>query len=261
MIRTAILLVAGMATLHAQIPVDRAWKNLIDGAASDKADMRGKATIALGLIPQDPKSRELAEKALADTNADVRTAAASALGHMGATASIPKLKETLKDHEAQVVLAAASALLAMGDSTAYMVYYAVLTGERKTGESLAETQMKMLKDPKAMAGMGLEAGLGFIPFAGAGLKVFKTVTKDDTSPVRAAAAQRLAKDPDPKSGEALSKTASDGKWLVRAAVADAIAKRDDPALLPAVVGLLSDENDSVRFNASAAVIRLTKKQE
>jgi hypothetical protein len=35
--------------------------------------------------------------------------------------------------------------------------------------------MKMLKDPKAMAQMGFEVGIGFVPFAGAGYGVFKAV--------------------------------------------------------------------------------------
>ena len=118
--------------------------------------------------------------------------------------------------------------------------------------------MKMLKDPKALAQMGLEGGLGLIPFASLGLSVFKTATKDDTSPVRAAAAQKLIRDGDAKTAQALMQCASDKKWLVRAAVVDAIAKRGDPALLKAVWPLLSDENDIVRFSAAATVLRLTK---
>jgi len=87
--------------------------------------------------------------------------------------------------------------------------------------------------------------------------VFKAVTKDDASPVRAAAATKLAGDPDPKSGEALAKSAADSKWLVRAAVVDAIARRGNPSLLKAIVPLLDDDNDAVKFSAAAAVIRLS----
>jgi len=84
------------------------------------------------------------------------------------------------------------------------------------------------------------------------------VTKDDTSPVRAAAAQKLIRDPDPKTADALMKAASDPKWLVRASVVDAIAKRGDSALLKAVWPLLDDENETVRFVAAATIVRLTK---
>jgi len=67
--------------------------------------------------------------------------------------------------------------------------------------------MKMLKDPKALAKLGFEQGIGYIPFAGIGYGVFKTVTRDDTSPVRAAAAHKLANDLEPKSAEVLAKSA------------------------------------------------------
>jgi hypothetical protein len=42
-----------------------------------------------------------------------------------------------------------------------------------------------------MAQLGFEEGMGFIPFAGIGYEVFKTVTKDDSSPLHAAAATKL----------------------------------------------------------------------
>lgn len=105
---------------------------------------------------------------------------------------------------------------------------------------------------------GIEQGLGFIPFAGVGYSVFEGVTKDDASPVRAAAAQKLIRDPDPRTAEALTKAAADPKWLVRASAVDAIAKRGDPALLSAVRPLLDDSNETVRFVAAAAIVRLTK---
>ena len=76
--------------------------------------------------------------------------------------------------------------------------------------------------------------------------------------MRAAAAEKLARDRDPDTAEALKRTASDDKWLVRAAVIDAIAKRGDPDLLSALWPLLNDDNDTVQFTAAAAIIRLTK---
>ena len=154
------------------------------------------------------------------------------------------------------MFASASSLLRLGDATAYRVYYAVLTGERKTGEPLLESQLKMLKDPEALARIGFEQGIGFIPFGGIGLTVFKSFRADNVSPVRAAAAQRLAKDPDPASGRALATATADEKWLVRASAVSAIAARGDRTLVSAVVPRLDDENETVRFNAAAAIVRL-----
>ena len=58
----------------------------------------------------------------------------------------------------------------MGDPTAYHVYYGVLTGQRKTGEPLLASQMDMLKDPDTLARIGLETGIGFIPFGRHGIQ-------------------------------------------------------------------------------------------
>jgi HEAT repeat protein len=256
MFRTVLLVVVA-SLLRAQTPVERAWASLTAGVSDKSYGKRQKAVRALGLIPNDAKSRAMAEAALSDERSEVRAAGAESLGRMGASASIPKLEAALRDNEVEVVVAAANALDVLNDPTAFQVYYAILTGKRKSGESLLDSQMKMLKDPKALAGIGIEAGLGFVPFAGAGRQVYKMATKDDSSPVRAAAAQRLVRDPDPKSAEALSQSASDKKWVVRASVVDAIAKRGDPSLLPAVLAVLDDENDTVRFNSAAAVIRLS----
>ncbi len=249
---------AGTVLASAQTPVERSWSALNAGLGDKSAETRAKAVRALGLITNNAKAQQLAETALKDAKPEVQAAGAEALGQMGAKSSVPKLMTAVKSQDTEVVFAAAHALFTLGDPRAYDIYFAVLTGERKTGESLVDSQMKMLKDPKAMAQIGVEAGLGFIPFAGIGLSVFKTATKDDTSPVRAAAAQKLIRDPDPKTATALMNAASDKKWLVRAAVVDAIAKRGDPALLKAVWALLSDENEIVRFSAAATVLRLTK---
>jgi HEAT repeat protein len=168
----------------------------------------------------------------------------------------PALQRAVQDPDAEVVFASASALLKLGDPAGYRVYYAVLTGQRKTGEPLVESQLKMLKDPEALARIGLEQGIGFVPFGGIGLQSVKSLRQDNVSPVRAAAAQRLAGDPDPASGQALVAAAADDKWLVRASAVSAIAARGDRALEPALVSRLDDENETVRFNAAAAILRL-----
>lgn len=108
-----------------------------------------------------------------------------------------------------------------------------------------------------MAQLGVEEGAGFMPFAGIGLFAFKTLRVDDVSPVRAAAARMLANDPDPETGQALVKEATDKSWLVRAAALEPIAKRDDPQPLDSLVPAIMDDNTSVRCTAAAAVIRFS----
>jgi HEAT repeat protein len=269
-----------LTSLAAQTPVDQAWQVLKAGTADKSTDQRVNAYHALGILTGNATALSMAEAGLADPKVDVKAAAIDALGQMGATSAIPKLKDLVKNStESQVVFACANSLFLLKDKSAWEVYYAVLTGEKKSGDSLLASQMKMMKDPKALAQFGFEQGIGFIPFAGAGYSVLKMVTKDDVSPIRAAAAVKLATDPDPKSGEALVAAASDKKWLVRAAVVHAIAKRGDPSLLKAIIPLMGqvskggitgaiesttsigggddDKDGVVRYTAAATVIKLS----
>jgi HEAT repeat protein len=248
----------GEAARHeAETPTEKAWHLLKAGLADHNVDKRATAVRVLGLLPNNQEAARLAEHALADEKPEVRAAAATALGQMRARKSIRLLRKALNDNDTSVVLAAASSLRIMGDRAAYRVYYAVLTGERKSGGGLLAGQEKMLKDPKKMAVFGFEQGIGQIPFAGIGFQAIKALRKDDTSPVRAAAAKALAKDPDPRSGKALVTAASDGSWIVRAAALDAIAHRGDPALLPTAIEGMSDDKDAVRFTAAATVLHLS----
>ena len=249
-------LVLTTSSLAAETVVDRAWSTLQSGLAEKGGD-RVIAVRVLGLLEHNSKAAELAIAALDDEKPEVQIAAADALGQMKARSAVPRLKAHLKtDTEAGVAIADARALVALGDLSGYGVFYAVLTGEKKSGDSLLESQKKMLKDPKQMAQIGFDVGVGFIPFASLGVGAFKTLTKDDISPVRAAATRILSKDPDPKSRDALVKACSDKSWLVRAAALDAIAHRGDPDLISQIEPQLTDEKSAVRYAAAATIIHL-----
>ena len=112
--------------------------------------------------------------------------------------------------------------------------------------------------PKRMTELGLEEGIGFIPFGGLGMTAFGALTKNDVAPVRAAAARLLSSDPDPRSGEALGAAIADKSTIVRVAALEAIAKRGDPALISDIQPALSDRDDFVRYTAAAAIIRLSR---
>jgi len=187
----------------------------------------------------------------------VRLAAAHALGAMRAESAKGNLEEALGDSEPSVVLAAANSLLLLHDDVGYDTYYEVLTGEKRASKGLIKEQLDTLKDKKKMAQMGFEEGIGFIPFGGIGYEIFKTVTKNDSAPVRAAAAKKLAHDPEPDAGEALVKAAADKDWRVRAAALDAIALREDSSLISKIASALEDKNDVVRFTAAACVAHLS----
>src|SRR5260370_31185729 len=85
----------------------------------------------------------------------------------------------------------------------------------------------------------------------------KTLVKNDKSPVRAAAARKLAHDPDPVSANALVDATQDKNWVVRQAALEAIAERGDRALIPKIVPALDDDKDEVRFTGPPCVPPLT----
>ena len=167
---------------------------------------------------------------------------------MQAKSAVPQLEQLVRtDQDAGVVISGAKALVNLGDPLGFNVYYAILTGQMKSGANLMDQQKKMLQDPKKLAQFGFEQGVGFIPFGGLTLGVFRSLTRDDVSPIRAAAADVLAGDPDPKTTEALKTAVSDKSWIVRAAAADALGKRKDASVIPALQPALDDDREAVRY--------------
>lgn len=213
---------------------------------------------ALGLLTNSAEAQKAAKEALKDEKGNVRAAAAAALGSMHALQAVPDLEAALDDEEPQVVLAAANSLLALKNtSLAYRVYYSVLTGDRPTDKGLVKENLKILQDRKKLIQMGVEQGIGFIPFAGFGYDAYKTVAKSDGSPIRAAAAKKLAHDPSAETSRALLRATHDKNWMVRAAALEAISERGDKSLTERLFLSLDDEKDDVRFIAAACIAHLS----
>jgi HEAT repeat protein len=229
---------------------------ILAGLQSNSSDERVAAVRVLGLLIENRKAGELAETALGDSKPEVRSAAATALGQMRSTASIPKLRQTLSDKEISVVLAAARALHEMNDRAGYDVYYEILTGERKGSEGLIAEETAMLHEPKKLAELGFEQAIGYVPYAGMGWDALRVILKNDSSPVRAAAATMVATDPDPNSAKALVKATRDKNWIVRVAALEAIAKRNDPKLRIEIEPSMYDPKREVRYAAAATVAHL-----
>jgi HEAT repeat protein len=241
-----------------ETPRHKAWDMLQNAAMSKQTIDRTDGVRALGLLSGDARARQIAEDALQDPKPEVRAAAATALGQMHATESIPKLQKALGDSKVPVVMAAAHSLRELKDtSDAYAVYFDLLTGNRKTGDGLIASQVETLKNPKELAKIGFSEGIGFVPFVGIGWDAYRTMHKKDPNPVRAVAATYLAHDPDPATARALVAATGDRNWIVRAAAIEAIAQRGDPSLAPKVQLRFSDRNPKVRYSAAAAVIRLS----
>jgi HEAT repeat protein len=254
---SAALLTFSTAEALPQSTLDRSWTILESGLSDKNTENRTAAVHLLGMLTGDAKASQLAKKALSDEKPEVREAATDALGSLKERSSVPELKDVIQnDKEAAVVLGAARALIAMDDPLGYGVFYAVLTGEKKSGAGLMEDQKKMLRDPKKLAQFGFVQGVGFVPFGGIGLTVIKSLTKDDVSPVRAAAAKVLAADPDPKSLAALEAATGDPSWIVQVAAIAAIAQRNDQTTISTLEMRLDEPKEAVRYTAAAAIIHL-----
>lgn len=252
-----VTMAAGFPLAADQTQAQKAW-NILDAGVKDKSfTKRHDAIHFLGIVAGDAKAAALAEKALDDHIPEVREAAATTLGELRVSSSIPKLELALNDKDITVVLAAAHSLWELGQRDAYEVYYEILLGERKAGPGLIAEQKEMFRDRKKLAAFAFEQGIEFNPFAGIGWGIIKTVHQDDVSPVRASAARILIDDPDPRSGQALARSCSSKSWIVRVAALDALARRDDPEFIKDIEPHTTDENDRVRYTAAAAIIRLS----
>lgn len=238
-------------------PTQRAWELLDKGVTSNSAETRRIAVDALGLVVNNRHVIRIAEKSLRDSSPQVRAAAATALGKMHARASIHRLIAALDDKEPEVVLAAAKSLISLHNERGYEIYYEVLTGQRRGGKNAVQQELGVLRDPKKLAEMGFEEGIGFVPFGSMGLEVFRVFKGGTEMGVRAAAATMLAHDPDAGAATALADATGDPSWHVRRAAIDAIAERGDSRLLAAVLPSLDDEKEAVRYAAAAAVLRLS----
>ena len=131
----AVLPLTPARPVLAQAPVDRAWTVLQSGLADKSTVERAAAVRMLGLLENDPQAPELALKALGDDSPEVRAAAADALGQMKAEVADSRLAGILisDEKEVSVILACARSMISLGDDRACAVYFAVLTGERKSG--------------------------------------------------------------------------------------------------------------------------------
>ncbi len=239
-------------------PREQAWAVLQDGLKEEKALKRVDAVKALSLLQGERRAARSALGALRDKNAGVRSAAAATLGQLHVTSAIPQLRESLSDKNVSVVLSAAHSLLLLKDKSAYGIYYAILMGDRKTSAGMIQEQLDRLKDPKQVAELGFQEGIGFVPFGGMGYGAYRAMAKKDSSPIRAAAARFLALDRDPVSEDALIQTAlADKSGIVQQAALEALAQRGDPGCIGRLMKNLDDDRDAIRYWSAATILHLS----
>src|SRR6266481_4905651 len=99
-----VLLLISVGSALAQASEQAAWEVLLSAQRSHRTLKRVTSVRALGFLTDDRCAVMLAEEALFDKNPDVRAAAATALGQIGSTSSVPALKNALNDKIVAVVL-------------------------------------------------------------------------------------------------------------------------------------------------------------
>lgn len=239
-------------------PQEQSWQVLRSGLADKHAWNREPAVQALSLLPANRRATGFALSALKDKDFHVRIAAAVVLGRQYAHTAIPALKDALNDPEISVVLSAAHSLMLLKDPSAYQIYYAVLMGDRKSSVGLIQSQLNRVKDPRELAKIGFEQGIGFVPYGGMGYEAYRTIRNNSGSQVRATAARFLANDPDPISLDALMQSAlADNDESVRLAALDALAQRGDAQCISRLAKNLSDEKATVRYRSAAVILHLS----
>lgn len=156
-------------------------------------------------------------------------------------------------------MAAAHALRLLNDPACYEVYYAMLTGQRKNDSGMVAQELKVVRDPKQVAEMGFNEGIGNVPFVSIGWDAVQSIMKDrrDGAAAKAALISALATDPNVRTNEVLLGASHNKNWVLRVASLEAIAKRGDPALLPKIGRALDDSRHEVKYAAAATIIRLS----
>ena len=155
------ILLAAAGVARAQNPEQDAWNVLETGMSDSNASERAVAVRGTRLNPS--ASSKDGRKGSARQGSRSARGRCDCSGKMGSKHSVEKLRELLKDTESPVVMAATQALKTLGDEKAYEVYFAILTGERKSGEGLMDEQMKMLHDPKKLAQLASSRVSGMCP--------------------------------------------------------------------------------------------------
>jgi HEAT repeat protein len=156
---------------------------------------------------------------LHDHDAEVRVAAANALGEMKGAQAATDLKAALNDAN-EAAFAAAKALCQMGDPAGRETLVAVLAGERKDAPGVLTNAVrdapKEMRHPEGvlLAG-GQEADGLLLPGSGMGIVAVKDAFKLRGASGQASAAEALAKDPEPYAVTLLEWALSDDKWEVR----------------------------------------------
>jgi HEAT repeat protein len=208
------------------------------------------------------KAVSLVESLLRDKDSEVRAVAAAALAEMNSRRSIPALRRALGDTSAVVRFAAAKSLWQLGDYSGREILTGVPQGESSPSDGVIKSNLrdanKKLHNPRELALAGLNAASGlFGPFS-YGLTMAEQFATDKSASARALSASLLASDRNPASLRELQDALQDKNSAVRVAVVKALGHHPCRSVLEDLHSLLEeDKDDAVKYMAAASILRIS----
>lgn len=248
---------------------DQYWRNrsyeiLKRGVESKEPAVRVETAVASSMIGSNRKVIAELESLLNDKEAEVRTAAVNALADMKARSSIPALRKTLEeDPVPEVAFASGRALYSMGDEEGTEALYEVfdrrMSGRSNAVRREARSFFSKFHTMKSSMLMIVTQGIGFVPVpgAGAGMTALTMLLSDPELSARANVVLLLGRKKSEESDELLRQALGDKDWTVRAASAQVIAQSGRLDLQDALLPLLDDPKEKVRFRAAGAYLHLS----
>lgn len=198
------------------------------------AEVRRAAANALGELEAEEAVPALADALRKDASADVRHTAAWALGQIESAAAVPALVAALGDSSRDVRETATWALGQIEDSSAVPALVRVLRGNEIEVARKAAWALGQIEDPAAVD--GLVAALS-----------------SSDAELRQTAAWALGQIEDGRAAPGLVKLMKDSNSEVRAAAIHALGQLDDEAAVPGLVQALADPDPNVRAYAAHAL--------
>lgn len=253
---------SGTAQADERTTVGDAWKMIAEGTSDKAVRKRIPALLTLGSAGDRPEVARILEKAMEDSHADVRRAAASALGKAKIREAIPRLQKAMDDPSPGVRVAAARSLWEMKDYSGstlfeHIAMHQALPEEKGLREEWHKA-MTRVNDPSYVFVTGMQEGAGMLlgPYSFA-IPVYRYLSADKAAPSRAAAATLLGELHTDTAVQALEMALVDDQAIVRAAAAIALGKSERPAEIVQLGPLLHDRKAVVRLSAASAIARLS----
>lgn len=188
-----------------------------------------------GTSTADAATVDALVKALKDSDAGVREAAAESLGRLEDARAFEGLTAATSDSELRVRTAAVEALAGLQDARSIPVF------------------TKALKDSNVSVRRAAAEALASMDDAPQTVEPLVSALGDSDVHVRLAAVQGLASRKDKRALSALGGLAKDPSPEVRAAAVCALGELQDPSALPALSNALKDDNEQVREQAVRAL--------